>query len=253
MLSELKCVNPALVSLQAMAKHMKRGVDEKTRKKFRQLLKTQDPRKDSEQGYQHIPRASKTEVIWPAQWRKCPESSSGLDRLKESVFVQRNIAIGQTEPADLNGFKWSQNSGTLFSHFRQEKITGEEPEEAREVGSLERRRPERPVSRPGMTAAAVRSRSAPEWCACPRIHAQYSTGGTSLCSDARAVSALERPMTFTLRRATNEILVRPPVSKKKTGARPMVDQSLELRRDAGSKRPVGARVRPPCCIERGGG
>ena len=137
MLSELKCVNPALVSLQAMAKHMKRGVDEKTRKKFRQLLKTQDPRKDSEQGYQHIPRASKTEVIWPAQWRKCPESSSGLDRLKESVFVQRNIAIGQTEPADLNGFKWSQNSGTLFSHFRQEKITGEEPEEAREVGSLE--------------------------------------------------------------------------------------------------------------------
>ena len=102
-----------------MAKRMKKGVDQETRAAFKQLLKTQDPR--------WRPDNPETQVVPPARWKTVPDLSPGESRLKESVFVRRSEGEGSQTPAAANGFK---NREKPFSHFRQDKITGEEQQES---------------------------------------------------------------------------------------------------------------------------
>ena len=114
-----------LAALQLMAKKMKKGVDQETRATFKQLLKTQDPR--------WRPDNPETLVVPPERWQTVPEPSPEEYRLKRSMFVQRSEGEGSQTPAAANGFK---NREKLFSHFRQDKITGEEQEESEEPGQL---------------------------------------------------------------------------------------------------------------------
>ena len=270
-MDSLGSVNPALASLRAMARHMTRGVDEETREAFRQLLRTQDPRWRPE---------DQTKVILPARWQKSPEALPGLERLEGSVFMRRNmredtnqypaycphcdeeLSVTEGECAQCgqkivpreprtqktsvlspNGFK---NRDSLFTHFRQEKITGQEPA-ATEAEAVERGRLRKPIVWPSTAEAATRSQSAPDWCVCPTA---ASDDGTHSCSDGRTTSARNRPISVIgLRRATNEILVCPPKVEKKKKGKKKVDQSLELRRTATwnawlSRRRVESVLRP---------
>ena len=219
-----------MVSLQGMAKSMKKGVDEETRAAFKQLLKTQDPR--------WRPDNPETRVVMPREWQNAPEVT-GMDRLRESAYVRRsaeNAGTYKIVPA-ANGF--TENREKPFSHFRQEKITGEEPGRSKESdASGGRRRPiilRRPANQAGTAAPrsrpvpVPRSRSAPSWCECPSV---VSTDGTSSCSDTRMASA-PRNVTpvSSLQQATERIRVSKP-KVQKNGARPRIDPSVELRREA---------------------
>ena len=211
-----------------MAKRMKKGVDQETRAAFKQLLKTQDPR--------WRPDNPETQVVPPARWKTVPDLSPGESRLKESVFVRRSEGEGSQTPAAANGFK---NREKPFSHFRQDKITGEEQQESEEPGQLcpsggrtrpiILRRPTQPVRQP--ITVTPRSRSAPGWCECPGV---ASNDETSPCSDSLAESA-RRGATHlvSLRRATEEIRVTPPTYKIEVRSKgPRIDQSVETRREA---------------------
>ena len=150
--------------------------------------------------------------------------------------MQRSEGEGSQTPAAANGFK---NREKLFSHFRQDKITGEEQEESEEPGQLGwsggrtqpiiLRRPTQPVRQP--ITVTPRSRSAPGWCECPGVASNVET---SPCSDSLAKSARQSATHLvSLRKATEEIRVSPPTDRIKVRDKgPKIDQSVETRREA---------------------
>ena len=219
---ELGCVNPALVSLQAMAKHMTRGVDEETREAFKRLLKTQDPRGGTDN--------PETRVIMPRRWQTVPELLPSTDRSGESVFLQRSMGNGggsQTVPA-VNGF--TENREKPFSHFQQDRITGEEQKRPTEPDRGRGRCRPIILRRSVPSTVTSRGRSAPGWCACPPA---ASIDHLPSCSGARAASAPGDSIRLSsLQCATEQILVTPPKVKKKKGTKPKINQSVELRRTA---------------------